>query len=46
MDIDKLLDGIVVVTERQHLIDQEHEGEVTGRLLKIWFNLELLLILI
>ena len=45
MDVDELLDGVVVVAERQHLVDQEHQGEVTSWLLKIRFNLELLLVL-
>ena len=31
----ELLDDVVVVTERKHLVDQKHQGEVASRLLEI-----------
>ena len=41
MHVDELLDLVVVIAERQHLVHQELQGEVTGRLLQVWFNLVL-----
>ena len=39
--IDELLDIVVVVAKRQHLIDEELEREVAGRLLQLRLNLVL-----
>jgi hypothetical protein len=45
MEVEELLDDVVIVAERQHLVDQEHQREVTGGLLEIGFHLELFAVL-
>lgn len=39
--VDKLLDVVVIVAQREHLVDQELQREVTGWLLKIGLDLVL-----
>ena len=43
MDVHELLDRVVVVAQRKHLVYEEHQAEVAGGLLEVWFHLEFFL---